>query len=79
MSPLTVSFRIQAREGNFKLPTINQSSNAGGYVNYLLCTWHYPTLGRVLDFKKEVKVEGLVATLKQLIRETRLETTTSIQ
>lgn len=72
MSLLKVRFRVQAREGNFKLSAINQSGNAEGYVDCLLCTGHPPTLGGVLDFKKEVKEEGLVTSHKQLLRERRL-------
>lgn len=72
ISLLKVSLIIQAMEGNFKLSTIHQSGKGEGYVDCLLCMRHSPTLGGVLDFRREIKVEGLVTRLTQLKRETRL-------
>lgn len=59
----------------FCVALINQSGNAQGCVDYLLCKWYYPRLCGVLDFKREVKGGGMVTSLNQLMKETRLSIT----
>ena len=41
-------------------------------MDHLLGMWHYPRSYGLVDIKREVKVEGMVTGLKQLIREMRL-------
>lgn len=41
-------------------------------MDHLLGMWHYPRSYGLVDIKREVKVEGMVTGLKQLIRDMRL-------